>query len=215
MGSDKKLSLILGSGSPRRKELLGWLDIPFTTVVPDIDEVSNCSKPCDIAIDITTQKLDATWKLVQDNYAFPFVVCADTMVVLGDKIFGKPKDREDAKQILNELSGKTHEVITSVGIKLKCPIKEKSFSKVFYISTKVTFCKIEDTTLDLYLDSEESLDKAGAYGIQGKGLAFIGKIEGSYSNVVGFPLSDFVDEMKNLFLELGYPIDNWRSLFSL
>lgn len=187
-----KLRLILASGSPRRKELLAYFNIPFDIITADIDEFSDHEKPEDQAMDISEKKGRAVFeKSNQDS----LIVSSDTMVVLDGKIYGKPKNREVAKQMLLELSGKTHEVITAVTF-----INQKGEANNFHEKTKVTFEKIDPTLLEEYLDTEDSLDKAGAYGIQGASLTFIARLEGSYSNVVGFPLNLIVSKLK----EYGY-----------
>jgi septum formation protein len=183
--------LVLGSQSPRRKELLSWTNLKYTIVTADLDEISHKTKPEDIAVDLALQKARAVkTKLLSKNN---FIISADTIVVLEGKIYGKPKDREDAEKILSELSGNTHEVITGV-----CFIYENN-EHLFFDKTLVTFNEIDPDLMQAYLDTGDSLDKAGAYGIQGPSLTFIAKIEGSYSNVVGFPLDKIIKELKSLF----------------
>jgi septum formation protein len=192
--------LILGSQSPRRKELLSWLNIEYKIITADIEEISKEKTPSNIAIDIAIQKARAVFKKCEKENNF--IVSADTIVVLNDKIFGKPKDVKDAKNILTELSGKTHQVITGV-----CFIYNGR-EHCFYDQTDVTFNIISPQLLQNYLNTNDSLDKAGAYGIQGPGLTFISKINGSYSNVVGFPLDKVISELQSLF---G---NNWYSKFN-
>src|SRR5690606_5684391 len=124
----------------------------------------------------------------RENY---LVISSDTIVCLGDVIFNKPKDRAEAKFFLQELSGKTHIVRTAVAFHAS-----HKPAHSFVVETKVTFDEISNEILEHYLNTNDSLDKAGAYGIQGPSLSFISKIEGSYSCVVGFPLSDIVRELK-------------------
>ncbi len=216
MKSDKKYSLILASNSPRRKELIGWLDIPFQVVGSNIEEHSLEKDPKAFAIDIAAQKGDAVWDLLTEEHgAHPFVVSSDTIVVLGPRIYGKPANREEAKEMLLSLSGKEHKVITSVYLKALSIKTNQEISKKFAIETDVTFSEISEDILGPYLDSEESMDKAGAYGIQGKGLVFVESLKGSYSNVVGFPLVEFLEEMRLLVCEgsLNEKLD-WRSHFN-
>jgi septum formation protein len=191
--NSKKMQLILGSGSPRRKELLGYLGVPFNILTADLEEHSDLGIPSAFAIDISEQKGKAVLDSIEDP-SETLVISSDTIVVLEDKIYGKPKDRENAKEMLLELSGQTHEVITAVSF------FTSSLKHSFYESTKVTFEDIDPILLEGYLDTGESLDKAGAYGIQGSSLFFISRIEGSYSNVVGFPLDRVLFELK----EKGY-----------
>lgn len=208
MPSENKLSFILASQSPRRKELVGWLDIPFEIIVPNIEEVSDLKVPNEIAMDVSQQKAQAVWEIIEKEKKdslgqsyFPFILASDTMVCLKDKIYGKPTDVEDAKRILLELSGHQHSVVTGVSMMMFDPKSGEKRIKNFAVKTDVTFDPISEDILENYLKTGESLDKAGAYGIQGKGLTFISNLNGSYSNVVGFPLSHFVTELKS-FLSL-------------
>tara|TARA_R110002072_G_scaffold534_6_gene3906 strand:+ start:85609 stop:86265 length:657 start_codon:yes stop_codon:yes gene_type:complete len=216
MQSENKLKFILASQSPRRKELIGWLDIPFEIIVPEIEESSDETDPEEIAKDIAQQKSQAVWKILEskakpeDSY-FPFVLSSDTIVCLGDKIYGKPNDEQDARRILMELSGKEHMVVTGVSMSKYNPLTKQREFRNFAVKTKVTFDQITKEILDKYIASGESQDKAGAYGIQGKGLTFISNVNGSYSNVVGFPLSHFVTELKDF---LHFQEDNrWSDFF--
>lgn len=216
MQSDK-LTLILASGSPRRKELLGWIDIPFMVKSADIDEVSDYQDPLAICKDIAEKKGNAVLEMIKAHPAFlrglnPFIVSADTIVTLDDVIFGKPSSVLQAGEMLMALSGKTHRVITAVTmimVRADGHLKRHTFS----CETDVTFSPIRMDILSHYLESKDSLDKAGAYGIQGKGLTFVSKVAGSYSNVVGFPLTDFLDELR-YFLECHQDDSGvWRNMF--
>lgn len=198
-----KFELVLGSQSPRRKELMSWLDIPFSIVTSDVEEVSNKKVPQDFCEDIAKLKGDDVWSKVNNQNAL--VVSSDTIVCTEDEILGKPKGTDGAREMLLKLSGTKHKVITSVYL------KTHSKNHIFSVSSEVTFDKIDSATMENYLKSGESLDKAGAYGIQGKGLVFISHLKGSYSNVVGFPLSHFVDELCG-FLNIEKE-DNWRNCF--
>ena len=219
MTSNNLYSLVLASQSPRRKELLGWLEIPFEIISEDIEEVSELKYPQEICEDIAKQKGIAVYnKLKQKdefgkNY-FPLIVSSDTMVCLSDKIYGKPKDVNGARTMLLELSGKSHEVITSVYIGFNDKETGEFKEVIFSGKTQVTFDNIDEDILEIYLSSGDSLDKAGSYGIQGQGLSFISKVEGSYTNVVGFPLSNFLAQLK---IVLGHKEDNrgdWRAKFN-
>lgn len=206
----KKFDLILASGSPRRKELLGWLGIPFEIIVKETPEHSEAQAPEKKAQEIAAQKAHAVWELLKEREGFgesfnPLVVASDTMVCLGEKIYGKPADINEARQMILELKGKTHQVISSVYI------GTANQEKTFYQKTQVTFDDVDDYLLEKYLQTKDGLDKAGAYGIQGPSLTFISKIEGSYSNVVGFPLSDFVSELRD-FLNLPKEVA-WEDVF--
>ena len=218
MQKKQGFSLILASGSPRRKELLSWLNIPFEIVQTDIEEKSTQRTPRLIAEEIARNKGLAAYEVVKKHPSigesyFPFLVAADTIVVLGDKILGKPKDIIHARSMLTELAGKSHKVITSVHLGMTSTIEKRYKELIFSTETEVKFENITRDMMDLYLESGESLDKAGAYGIQGQSLMFVSHLEGSYSNVVGLPLAELVLKIKE-FLNMKTDNDgNWRSLF--
>lgn len=200
-----KFNLILGSESPRRKELLSWLNIPFQVSKANLEEISHEISPEKIAMDLASQKGQEVFKkcsLIKNV----FIISSDTLVVLEGKIYGKPKDENEARETLLQLSGKTHQVITGVSFIFK-KAEDKMRKHNFYDFTDVTFNKIDDNLLKDYLKTKDSLDKAGAYGIQGPGLTFISKINGSYSNVVGFPLDKIINELS---ITLG---KSWREQF--
>jgi len=216
--STNKYSLVLASQSPRRKELLGWMDIPFEIISSDIPEESMFDEPEEIAEDLAGLKGRAVFDRLKTKSGFgteyfPLVVASDTVVGCEGKIYGKPEDRNDAREMLKELSGQTHIVATGVYIGCWDVAKKAYRETLFSVISAVTFDNIADDILENYLKTDESLDKAGAYGIQGKGLTFIAELEGSYSNVVGFPLADFIDELR---IFLGFDKDKkgeWRKLF--
>ncbi len=202
-----KYTLILASKSPRRIELLGHLSIPFEIIPADIQE-----DPKESALKLAELKGQTVMDDLKKREGFgesffPFVVSSDTQVRLGETIYGKPADESEAKKMLQELQGKTHEVITAVYMGRLDVGTGEILHSAFYCTSKVTFEQIDDDILDHYLQTGDSLDKAGAYGIQGPGLVFISHLEGSYSNVVGFPLAGFLKQLKEF---LG---ENWRALF--
>lgn len=219
MGLKTKHSLILASSSPRRKELLGWVDIPFTILSPDVEEFSGHKDAHRYAVEIAFQKATAIWSGLKDRAGFgktflPFVVASDTVVDLDGRFYGKPRDREDAREMLSELAGKEHRVVTSVVFQAFDPETFTERKHSFSIETLVTFSEIPEDIMGPYLDSGESMDKAGSYGIQGKGLLFVKCLKGSYSNVVGFPLEDFVRELKSFLKDEGDQ-SSWREHFVL
>jgi septum formation protein len=204
---NKKLKFILASASPRRKELLGFLNIPFVIMTKNIPEESHHKDPIEYSRHIAQQKGEAIFNdLTYDS----FVVSADTIVCLENKIYGKPANEQDARKILSELSGKTHSVFTAVSLMLKFQGKTKSYS--FVEESLVQFNSIGPTLLDNYLLTGDSLDKAGAYGIQGPSLTFISKVDGDYANVVGFPLSRFILECDDFFKPF-LEGQTWQELF--
>lgn len=176
----KGYKIILASGSPRRQQFFKDLDIDFEIRLKEIDEVFPDSlKGLEITDYLAELKAKAFDGEIQPN---EMIVTSDTLVWLNNKALGKPKDYDDAFQILKSLSNQTHEVITSVCF--------KTISKTDIINeiTKVTFTELSDDAIRYYLDNYKPFDKAGAYGIQEWiGLVGISKIEGSYTNVVGLP----------------------------
>lgn len=170
--------LILASKSPRRKALLSLITTDFEIKSADADETLPQGITPDRAV-IYLSKIKAQ-PLANSNDT---VIGADTVVAIGDKILGKPKDRNDAFYMLRLLSGKWHSVFT--GVTVISPEKSKSF----FVETKVKFFELSDEEIVRYIDTNEPFDKAGAYGIQGKGSLLVEKIDGDYFNVVGLPVS--------------------------
>ncbi|MEE3427793.1 MAG: Maf family protein [Ruminococcus sp.] len=184
------MKVILASASPRRQELLKNIFTEFEIIPADVDETLNDSIKAEEAAQFLARKKA---EFISKKYPEALVIGSDTTVVTGEKILGKPADKNDAKNMLCLLSGKTHKVIT--GVSLFYNGKEKTFSEV----TEVVFFNLTDNEIENYLDTDEWSDKAGAYGIQGKAGLFVEKINGDYNNVVGLPvarlnrvLNDFV-----------------------
>ena len=183
--------LILASKSPRRKELLKQIGIPFVVVVSDAEEVSgNSWTPAALVVENAKRKARA----VAEKYPDSPVLGADTVVSSEGKIFGKPKDKDEARKMLTALSGKMHEVTTGLALINRNEIRTTN------VTTKVFFDTMTKADIDAYIATEEPMDKAGAYAIQGKAARFIEKIEGSYSNVVGLPLNALIQLSKDLNL---------------
>ena len=171
--------IILASSSPRRFELLKSYDLDIEVISSDIEEIIHGDeKPEQIAMALAFQKAYSISLDRKDEV----VLGADTLLVLENKILGKPEDRDDAFKTLSLLSGKTHRVITGISI-------IKGDKKIIdYESTSVTFRKLNKDQIIKYIDTNEPMDKAGSYGIQGYGRILVDSIHGSYSNVVGLPL---------------------------
>lgn len=173
------MKLVLASRSPRRAELLTAAGFEFSIRVADIDETPRPGEtPRDYVLRLAEEKARAVEAL--DNET---ILAADTTVVLGDQIMGKPNDAADAACMLRALAGNRHEVITAI-----C-LKRGDRVTLDIASTAVWFAPLSDTEIADYVASGEPLDKAGAYGIQGLASRFIDRIEGSYSNVVGLPVA--------------------------
>ena len=182
--------VILASNSPRRKELLAGLDLQFEVrVLQDIDEsYPNDLPTLKIAEFISKKKADA---YIGTMAADELVITADTVVILGDEVMGKPHDEADAKRMLGELSGRTHQVAT--GVTLSTNERQMSFSVV----TNVTFKQLTSDEIDYYVHTYHPMDKAGAYGIQ-EWIGYIGvtALEGSYFNVMGLPVQRIYEALK-------------------
>lgn len=181
--------IILASNSPRRRELLGGLDIDFEVkVLPDIEEnyPDNLETP-EIPVYIATEKAAAYKDMMAEN---DLIITADTVVVLGDEVLGKPVNLDDARRMLRELSGQTHQVIT--GVCLMTHERQRSFA----VTTDVTFKELTDAEINYYVEKYQPLDKAGAYGIQ-EWIGYIGVtgLEGSYFNVMGLPVQRIYNEL--------------------
>ena len=172
--------IILASGSPRRQQFFKDLGLDFEIKLREVDEsYPDELQAEDIAIFISEKKASAFNDLAKGEV----LVTSDTIVWINDKALGKPKDEEDAKNMLRELSGNVHEVITAFTLKTT----EKTVSE--FASTKVYFNELTDEEINYYVDKFKPLDKAGSYGIQEWiGLIGISKIDGSYNNVVGLPV---------------------------
>jgi len=180
--------MILASNSKRRQEILRDMGFNFKVLTADIEEISDKKEISEMILDIAEKKLD---KIAKENVN-DFVLAADTVVELEGRIFGKPKSREEAESFLKTLSGKTHKVITAYVFK---NISKNIVIKDVVIS-KVKFYDLDDETIKWYLDTSEPFDKAGAYGIQGQGRVLVEKIEGDYFAIMGFPVSNFLKNLR-------------------
>ena len=187
---EKMKKIVLSSNSPRRKELLGELGIDFEVrVIEGIDE----TYPKELSVEEVPQYIAREKARVYIVGKDEVLLTADTVVVLGNEIMGKPHDEADAMRMLRQLSGKTHQVIT--GVCLTTNEKQVTFADV----TDVSFAELTDEEIKYYVDNFRPLDKAGAYGIQEWiGLAGVTGIKGSYFNVVGLPVHRVYAELKKL-----------------
>lgn len=186
-------NLVLASSSPRRKELLEKLSIPFTTYSPNADEsVDRDYSPDHIVSTLALRKA----KKAAEHFPNSYVIGSDTIVVHEERVLGKPSDRDSARQMLRDLSGCTHSVYTGVAVIYKGSVT------AFYEKTDVTFWELSDVEIERYLDSGEPFDKAGGYGIQGKGGLLVKSIDGNYYSVVGLPVS----RLSRVLKEMGFPL---------
>lgn len=195
------MKLILASNSPRRKELLGGLNIPYEVhIIKGIDESYPETLPSKDVAEYIAQKKAAPYKIwFEDEKNVPdgvivdndtIIVTADTVVVVDDMILGKPGNNAEAHSMLRTISGRKHQVYTGV-----CLLGKKRMSH-FSVCTDVTFRELSDKEIDYYIENFKPLDKAGAYGIQ-EWIGYIGvtKLEGSYFNVMGLPVQRIYDEL--------------------
>ncbi len=179
------MKLVLASKSPRRSEILKNAGIDFTVRVADADEtIPDGTKPQDAVVFLAARKAMAVERADDE-----LVLGADTVVVLDDKILGKPQDKDDAFNMIKSLSGRVHSVFTGV-----CAIGN-GVSMTFSEETKVEFLPLSDDEIISYVNTNEPYDKAGAYGIQGLASKFIRGIEGDYFNVVGLPINRIYEKI--------------------
>ena len=191
MKNMKSASIILASGSPRRKQLLEQIDLKFQVIPSNVHE--------DFNLDLIPEKFVEHYakekaRDVAKTYPDKWIIGADTVVVFQSEILGKPKDRDDSYRMLKMLSGNTHQVFTGVSIQHK----EMKVSDTFHHCTNVTFNTLDDNDIFYYIDTYKPFDKAGSYGIQDWFSVCINHIDGCFYNVMGFPLSKFYSRFSKL-----------------
>ena len=186
-----KYPIVLASGSPRRKHLLEQIDLEFEVVPSQINEDFSINlSPTDFVEHYAQEKA----KDVAKSYPDKWVIGADTIVVLGSHILGKPKDGNDSFHMLKQLSGNTHQVITGVSIQNI----NQDISNSFHELTNVTFNSLSDNVINYYIETYKPFDKAGSYGIQDWFSVCVNRIDGCFYNVMGFPLSSFYSHFIDL-----------------
>ena len=185
--------LILASNSPRRRELLEQIGVEFEVIPSNAEEKVTKQEPSEVVEELSRQKAEDVAAAVEDG----IVLGADTVVCQDGQIMGKPKDEADAKQMLQKLQGEEHSVYTGVTILVKGNGAVQHV-QTFSQETKVYVYEMTDEEIDRYIATGEPLDKAGAYGIQGRFAAYVDGIEGDYNNVVGLPVSAVWQELKEL-----------------
>lgn len=184
--------IILASKSPRRKELFKLITDDFITASADIDESFEIEYPEELVCYLAEQKARAVF---EDGHQDDIVIGADTVVDIYGQILGKPKDKENAREMIDMLSGSTHAVYTGVAL-----IKD-NYTDVCYEKTLVTFDRLSDEEKESYLNSADIYDKAGAYAVQGEAAKYISRIYGCYYNVMGLPVNTIYKMLKRS--ELG------------
>lgn len=188
-------TLILASSSPRRKELLENLKLPFEVFSSDVDESYNPElTPEEIVMELALRKA----KFVAEKHPSAYVIGSDTVVVADGQVLGKPENTDEAVSTLKSLSGRTHAVYT--GVSIFTPTEHIEF----YEKTDVVFWDLTDDEINGYVATGEPFDKAGAYGIQGFGSMLVKKINGDYFSVVGLPVSKTVRMLKKLGYQAPY-----------
>lgn len=201
------MRIILASKSPRRKELLSRIGIEYECIVSEAEEKTTESSPDNVVAELSRQKAENIFEIIRagerDNSPM-VIIGADTVVACDSNIMGKPKDKQDAGRMLKLLEGRSHSVWTGVTLlfvnidKNGKYSENKVISETFACETKVYMYHVSDNEIEEYIKTEEPLDKAGAYGIQGIAAKFIEKIEGDYNNVVGLPVSALYQRIKNI-----------------
>jgi len=183
-------TIYLASKSPRRRDLLKQLGVKFRLVIPEVSEKISERNPKRFAMRLARQKVES----VEKNIKKGIIIGVDTVVVINNKILGKPKDKNDARMMIKLLSNKKHKVISGLYILSKPNNRAILTSEM----TKVKFRKLSDNEIEKYISSREPYDKAGAYGIQGKAKIFIENISGCYYNVVGLPIYQLLACLKKI-----------------
>ena len=186
--------IILASESPRRKEIMELMGISFTTIASQVEEVITDKEPAKIVQALAALKTEDVASRFKNNNENIIVIGADTMVFYQDKALGKPKDEQEARKMLQMLSGNTHEVYTGVNIII---MKKNSLYKSISLAvcTKVVVANLSNDEIEDYIKTGEPMDKAGAYGIQGRFGIYIKEIIGDYYNVVGLPIANIYETL--------------------
>ena len=189
--------IILASASPRRRELLEQIGAVFEVCPAIGEEKITKTEPGEAAEELSRGKCQEVFQSLEDDVT---VIGADTIVVLDGKILGKPGSADEAVQMLSSLRGRSHQVFT--GVTVMSREGEKTQTVTFHESTQVSFYPMSDKEIEEYVLDGEPMDKAGAYGIQGKGAVFIREIQGDYNNVVGLPVARLYQELKNMGIQI-------------
>lgn len=191
------MRVVLASASPRRKELLQRAGIAFEVLPATGEEIITGENPPEVVMELAFKKAkEVAGKLAAKDGEELLILGADTVVTYDGAVLGKPRDEADAVRMLSVLSGSTHSVFTGVALIYQARGTERVLN--FYQETRVTMYPMSPEEIQAYVRSGEPMDKAGAYGIQGRGAVFIEKIAGDYNNVVGLPMARVYQEMKKL-----------------
>ena len=211
MIKNNNIRYILASGSPRRKELLKQAGMEFTVMESHADENIEAGSPKNMVLELSRRKCAAVTEKIKsgedktvldemcEEGAAVAVIAADTVVAFNDKVLGKPEDENEACRMLMELSGNVHFVFTGVSVSILRRMPDGEYDEenfTFHEETKVWMYPFSEKEAKDYVNTKEPMDKAGAYGIQGKGALLVEKIEGDYNNVVGLPLARLCRELR-------------------
>lgn len=189
------MRILLASASPRRRELLEQIGLPFEVVVSHVEEIITETEPGKVVEQLSAQKAEAVAGSLGEPEEETLVIGADTVVAAENTILGKPKDAAQAAEMLRLLSGRTHAVYTGVTLILRGASGETA-RKTFHERTDVSFYPMEEAEIRQYVATGDCMDKAGAYGIQGFCARYISGINGDYNNVVGLPVGRLYQEIK-------------------
>ncbi len=195
---------MLASSSPRRYAILQRLGLPFRVVVPETEEVRKPGETVeDFVLRAAKEKgLDVADKLERTGQR-PWIIAADTMVVIDDEPLGKPKNAHHARSMIKQLSGREHVVLTGWALLRKGDVRWNDVE-----TTRVTFKLLRPEEIDAYVATREGLDKAGSYGIQGLGCFLVERLDGKYENVMGLPASPLIEVLLNHEVIKGFPYIN-------
>lgn len=188
------MKIILASNSPRRKEILDGLKLAYTVMPSKIEEIVRIEeKPESVVMALAFEKAHDVSQMIEPD-AQPIIIAADTIVVIDGKILGKPKTCNEAEMMLNSLSGRNHEVITGIAL-----IQPNKCRVIDYVKTIVKFRSLTEHEISRYIETNEPMDKAGAYAIQGFGALLVEEIRGDYFNVVGLPINRLSQHLHHYF----------------
>ncbi|ABX42301.1 Maf family protein [Lachnoclostridium phytofermentans] len=190
--------IVLASGSPRRKEILSQVGINFTVCVSNMEEITSETLPENIVMELSKMKAHDIAKQYETN---TIIIGSDTIVAYKNQILGKPKNEDHAKEMLQLLSGVTHEVYTGVTVIIKNDSGEVE-ERTFFEISKVTVSDLTEEEIMDYIKSKEPMDKAGAYAVQGRFAAHVTRIEGDYYTIVGLPIARLYQEVKKFGIDL-------------
>lgn len=189
------LPIYLASASPRRRELMEQMGLPFTVIINEVDESISESLPPGRLVEVLSERKA---RKVADRQERGLVIGADTVVVWRERVLGKPRDRREALSMLECLQGDEHSVYSGLAV----INAETGTTHVSHEHTRVFFRRAERKELEMYIETGEPLDKAGAYAVQGLGAVFVSKVEGCYSNVVGLPLNRLARVLKEFGVDV-------------